>query len=112
MTRPIRHARFTAAPAGFIAVNAWSRRWWALWFASVRAGRPVDAMAHAARRGLPWRIAPHSMPSDVGMVDVPVSGPGFAAWAQHFERRGVRLPRPSKAPVIFAPSAMPPEIAA
>ena len=65
-------------------------------------------MEHAARRGMPWRVPPEKVRSDIGLIDVAVNSPGFAAWAEHYERRGVRLPRPSRCPVIFMPSQEPP----
>ncbi len=101
-------AAYRSAPAGFVALNAWSRRWWALWLWSVAHGELTAPMVHAASRGAPWRVAPERVPSDVGLIDIQVNSRAFAAWAEHFQRRGVRLPRPSRCPVVFLPAQAPP----
>jgi hypothetical protein len=101
-------SRPVAANGGHVALPAWSRRWWAAWLHLADRGESAAAMEQAARRGHSWRMPASSVPSVIGLVDVAVNSPAFAAWATHYQRRGIRLPRPSFAPVIFVPSAMPP----
>ena len=96
-----------SARGDFATLGAFSRRWWATLHHKVNRGHDVTAMVASARRGLPWRCPSAAVASDVGFLPVNVDSPEFEAWARHFQRHGVRIPRPARAPVIFAPSATP-----
>jgi hypothetical protein len=96
-----------AAKADTIELRAFSRPWWALWLHRVRVGVDVAPMVHAARSGRPWRIAKADAVGDVGLAAVNVSSVDFYMWQVSFEQRGVRLPRPSRSPVVFLPPNAP-----
>jgi hypothetical protein len=96
-----------AATDRFTEIRAFSRPWWALWLHRVARGQEVEPMVHAARSGRPWRVPRDTVVSDIGLVAVSVATPAFDAWQVHFERKGLRLPRPSRSPVVFLPSPMP-----
>ena len=97
-----------AARPNVVELKAFSKRWWALWLWRAKHGEPVDPMVRAARSGQPWRIPAGRAVSDIGLVAVTVAEPAFYAWQIHFERQGVRLPRPSRSPVVFLPAPLPP----
>ena len=95
-----------AARPDMIELRAFSRRWWAVWHWKVAHGFDVAPMTAGARSGRPWRLTAASVVSDIGLVAVSGSSPEFYQWQIDFERRGIRLPRPSRSPVVFLPAPL------
>ncbi len=101
--------------ATVVTLKPFSREWWAAWHADIASGRPVVFLGAQARRGVGRSVRAGERPCGTAsaiLVPVPVDGRAFAAWAAHYDQLGIRLPKPSKAPVIWMPATMPSEGAA
>ena len=96
------------APRRFTLLPVFSRRWWATWCNRAMRGETTKAMVDAVRRGRAWQALSTEIPSDTGTVAVAVGSPEYDRWRAWWASMGVNLPRPNKAPVIFAPAAEPP----
>lgn len=107
-------------------VGSFDRAWWWLYFDAIeRLGGALgdwkssesvwlrDQVARA-RKNLGWRIAAARLEeveaAGLRLVQIPVDGREFAAWAAALRSRGADLPRPDKAGWIFVPSRDPPDM--
>jgi len=106
-------------------IGSFDRAWWWLFFDAItRLGLALldwksnestwlrDQVSRA-RTGIGWRIAAARLEeieaSGMRLVQVPVDGAEFKAWAAALKAAGVDLPRPDKAGWIFVPSQWPPD---
>jgi hypothetical protein len=98
-----------------ITLKPFSRKWWSMWHSDVARGKPVGFLSDQARRGIGRTVRASERPYGTAitiLVPVAVDGEAFAAWAEHYQRRGIRLPRPDRSPVVWLPTSMPNEAAA
>ncbi len=91
-----------------VSIAPWSRRWWALWRRDVEAGKDVSALIRAGRRGLPVAVAVNDVVSDIGMVPVNVGSDAWREWMTFYAARGIAMPVPGRAPVVFVAGSLPP----
>jgi hypothetical protein len=101
-----------AAKAEIPTIRCWSREWWALLIAKLKAGdRPTFMVSYASQPGkLDWGVKagelPH--PADIAAYrNYPSDGPEMEAWRPWFEQRGIRLPVWREKFWVFLPSPTP-----
>lgn len=96
-----------AVAGGRRIVQPWSREWWAVWWARVRAKPTGGAfMAAEAAQGRPIHVPATEVPPDAEittLVASEVGGELWRTWDRALHARRIVLPRPAKAPRAFLP---------
>lgn len=94
-----------------VAIQPFTRAWFAVAWKRVERGAPVNFMFSEGVAGKSWSILASQLPTDIeerSLIPIKVDGPEYAEWKAWMAERGHTLPRPTKVPVIFVPSAWPP----
>jgi hypothetical protein len=102
-------ATATAARPRFTTLAPFSKPWWSTWRRRALAGETVGPMVAQAKRGRPWQVRADEAISEPHLVAVDVKSDAFRKWSVYFAMRGIVMPRPSRCPVAFLPSILPPE---
>jgi hypothetical protein len=94
----------------FTVLAPWSRKWWCAWFRLALAGTSTRAMVFAAERGKSFQVRAVDVGSDLGWTAITVGGTEHKAWRVHLAGKGISMPQPRRAPVIFVPTTLPASI--
>lgn len=99
------------APA-HVAIQPWSKEWWAILLARIEQGRRVGWMIDFAKSGSgPFMVQACEMPAEdrlAALQGYPSDSNVWAVWRDWFARNGVRLPEWREKHWVFLPSPEPP----
>lgn len=113
--RPWRDLRIDqrGGAAAWVSVEPWTRDWWAVFIARIRAGKPAGFTLSLAIGGKPIGVQGHELPDQATIAafrPYPSDGDVMRAWRPWFERHGANLPSwRDKRVYVFLPGEVPPE---
>lgn len=111
----------SSGPAGLVRLALFGRPWWCRFYEHAKGGSRslaaskakfmIQQAEHGQGMAVPLSEAQALETASESYVYVLTASPDFAAWAEWFADRGIRLPRPSRVDRIWMPSARPDDLA-